>query len=294
MCLKTMSGAATAIHYLIEQQSVAHERRTLVDCITLRGRDLRPDSAAHCDGKVFAPLGLLNDERALLLSIEKLYCVNHMGRAVKFDIDMCFDSVAALAATAVETASLHPDIVGSVTTYAYPTSTELCNAGVVPAAHRCVYRANLASVRYDVIQYAGKEESILNARSSVVLTPTVAPTPAAHQFEVFHQTDPFLVFLLQNRPRFKTIADADVRPLAGAPQHYRVAKHAVALVKQFFADAVFPLFHYTSAKALRFKCVAEGDAIDDNATLTIMFQLEYVVIVQKEARFEDTTTRLNL
>lgn len=293
-----MSGAATAIHYLIEQQSVAHERRTLVDCITLRGRDLQADSAAHCDGKVFAPLGLLNDERALLLSIEKLYCVNHMGRAVKFDIDLCFDPVvAALAATTATTASLHPDIVGSVTTYAYPTSTELCNTGVVPAAHRCVYRANLASVRHNVIQYAGKEESILNARSSVVLTPTVAPTPAAHQFEVFHQTDPFLVFLLQNRPRFKTIADADVRPLAGAPQHYRVAKHAVALVKQFFADAVFPLFHYTSAKALRFKCGVvndtEGD-IDDNATLTIMFQLEYVVIVQKEARFEDTTTRLNL
>ncbi len=287
------------MHYLIEQQPVVHQRRTIVDCVTLRGPHLVPDSR-HASGELFSPLGLLEgDERALLLSINMLYCTNDTGRTVKFTIDFCFDE-KPVDIPASASKRLHPDLVGHVCVTLYPSpAVTRINGGVVPSSHQLIYRANVAALdKFDMIQYAGMEESIRNARSGAALPPSVVPP--AGEFEIFLQTDPFLVFLMQKRALFgDEIVDEDIRPLAGTPHHYRVTKRAANRVRSVFNDAVFPLFHYTTAKSLRFRCdaSAEGDifaAADPEASLTVLFQLEYLVIARRDPHFEDTTTRIRL
>jgi hypothetical protein len=295
-----------AVHYLIQQQDVMHEQRTIVDCITLRGPDLVPDER-HAGGVLFAPLGLLRDERALLLAIRKLYCTNDTGQVVEFVVDLCFEPLFEAAAVengskaaAVEhgpKAALHPDRTGRVATRVYPSApmeNRTLNSGVVPPMQQCVYQANLSNMRYDITQYAGLEDSIRNARSGAAVPPAIAPPAGA--FEIFTQNDPFLVFMMQNRSRFATIADEDIRPLAGMPEHYRVKKHAVQTVRRFFEDAIFPLFHYTQSNSLRvtWTKVKQVDVCSFEATLTVMFELVYIVIVQRDPKVQTTTTRLKL
>ncbi len=306
--MKNNKGSAT--YYLIAQQSIVHDVRTVVDCVTARveqdGVTVTLDSR-HADGSMLQ-LGLRDGERALIKSLKLLYCTNDTGHEVRGDIDLCFDPPRPAGSDDVGKKPSspspppphplpdHPDRSGHVITYLSTTGH-----GVVTKRHRRLYKPNFSNIDFDMLSFLGMEHSISNARSGVIVPSNlVGDRSAVASCQIFLKTDPFFVFLLAT----KTLVgwpDEHVRAVQGLPDHYSVENSTVERVRALCVRSVFPMFRYCTRPSLRFKWTVEADAGDGddlmhtNATIVAMFEIKYYVVYQRVPKFNDVTlTRIKL
>ena len=186
----------------------------------------------HYGGRIFPQLRLQPGERAVILSIKLKWCSNNTGRDVHFEVHDMFR-------TRMSGKSAHPDNTG-VVTLMIPAR----HCGPVPTISQNIYEPNLVNLGIPIIQYAGMEESILNARSTAILTE--GSEHRNTEYEVFHQSDPLLVFLLRHMNAWSkdTIGAQDVLRLKDMNM-YKVKRTAVKAARDIFERAIFPLFCYT-------------------------------------------------
>jgi len=270
--------------YLIAQQSIVHELRNSVDCITVRFDDGRlVVDARHASGTLL-PLRLRSFERVMVRRVRKLYATNDTGRAIEFDIDMCFEARARAGDTPEQTGHIQ-------------TVIEARNQydGIVADHERLLYEPNMYNLGYDLTPFIGMEHSIGCARSGSILPATLFPD--GQNFEIFLDTDPFFVFMLHHKALMQW-PERDVEPIASHKGHFRVAKTTAERVRAFAARTLFPMFHYTVGESLRFACRALDDGpaapVDPAATATVMFEVEYIVICQSVPKFIDTSMRMKI
>jgi hypothetical protein len=288
-------------HFLVRQPALEHEIRVREDCVvwTSVGGDgtLKPD-ARHATGHVFQ-LDLRNgSECALITCIELTYATNDTGKEIAMAFMDLFDA-AARDEEHDEDGPLprpphqHPDFTGRVD-FVIPAHAN----GTVPRDLRILYAPNLTNLGVDLLPYAGLEHAIAGARSSAVLATPAAPNRyyenMAH-FEVFAETDPFLVFMMENLPCFPEIhVSTDIMLIKSKEgSFYRVSKRAVELVRAFFKTTIFPLFHYCKTSTLRLGWGVGGvggvggdEHQQHQHTVVCFFRIHYRVIRQGVPRCE--------
>jgi len=274
------SGVLTLLSYTPPDREV----RTLEDVVSMH---LMENERLECDpfhygGQLFPQLRLQKDERAIILSIKLKWCANNTGRDVHFEVHDLFR-------TRNNGRSEHPDNTGKVT-LVIPAR----HCGAVPALSQNVYQPNLVNLGIPVIQYAGMEESILNARSTAILME--GQQHRNDEYEVFHQSDPLLVFLLRHMNAWPSVSAQDVLRLKDMSM-YRVKRSAVNVARSVFEKAVFPLFCYTHKdnkphlvwnKAMEPPPLLPDHLVNDStlppmqdtgfAMLTFRVEMEYVLV----------------
>ncbi len=291
-------------HYLVSQQAIVHERRTVVDCVTAHldettGElvfDSRHATKGACGGTLL-PLGLRSHERAVPYKLRQLYVTNDTGRTVTMAIDLCYEAKPIGA-------KQNPDDTGIVT-FDIPPSNHIF-FGCVPDVARRLFKANLYNLGYDLTSFLGMEHSIANARSGAVVSPELIIDKG---YELFLDTDPFLVYLLGNKTQLDW-PDHHVQPLVNHKGYYMVAKPTLERARAFAVRVLFPLFHYTTAEKLLFQVASRPETTppthDEQAglsnvlnkqaprTLVIMLEFQYIVIYQSVPKFVNTTERLKI
>lgn len=188
----------------------------------------------HQQGRVFTNLGLRPGDRALILSLRLTYSANNSGRDVHLDLCNVFEARKG-------NTTKHPDVTG-VIHIVIPAR----HNGVVPESAQMIYRPNLVNLGVPIIQYAGMEEAILNARSSAI-TVEAAHDEAGRRpsYQVFQEGDALLVYMQQHAHLWKhQIGPQDIVQLKSGG-YYKVSNEAVRLAQSVFKTALFPLFCYT-------------------------------------------------
>lgn len=291
-----MKGSATShttnIHLVKYALPVKQCKSTTdVVCLHLLKADeqtLFPD-ARHVNGEHVCDLKLAAGDRALVLAVDLVYYTNDSSSRLEMDLDLRFSSCVEVSAAS--TASLHPDYTGHVKFVLEPG-----HQGKVSESDRRLYEPNFLNLGFDLLPFAGQEHAILQPKSWVV---TDAHNQIQYDYEVFPRTDPFIVFIVENRQHFKWITQSDILICDKDKMHYKVRKDAVERVRTFFKDVAFPLFHYTRSNgfSLAWKVVGrlivpEDEDYDDQplkndgfAMVVMVLEVTYVVIKQDLAQF---------
>lgn len=223
-------------HHLIQYELPQKVQRTCKDCITFHltnNGQLEPDDR-HADGVVF-DFGLKPGQKAIILSIDMTFCTNDTDRNVELELQDIFGASPTLLSEG------HPDVTGKVRFLLSRHAN-----GIVPKSNRLLYEPNFMNLGFPVIQYAGLEHCILNARSTAI-SYEGAPEP---DFEVFKRADHLIVFILQNVTQFKEIGKHDIILLPDN-EHYKVSKRAIKVIRSFFETTVFTLFRYTTQNHMK-------------------------------------------
>ncbi len=299
-------------HHLVKYSEPQKQIKTCVDCVTfhLTAQGTLQSDARHADGRVF-DLGLRQGEKAIITKISMLYCTNDTERNVELELYDMFGPEEKMDGSDLlgffrEAEHKHPDQTGRVR-FILPKSAN----GKVPHAERLIYEPNLSNLGFPVIQYAGLEHSILNARSTAVSYES-APHPG---FEIFKRTDHLIVFLLENKAYFKR--DIGLDDIIALPdgEHYKVSQKAIVRVREFFETSVFPLFRYTTTNHVRVSWVSHEDLPqvptpshlqtpaeakhaarrNEGFSIVVLFlEIEFVVVEQGPLRYQCTQKDLKI
>jgi hypothetical protein len=229
-----------ARHYVVEHAITLRREHTAYDvlCLSSDGADARH----ACDGgaQLFR-LKLRDGERAVLRRLRLVYCTND-GAPVRARIHL-FESAGRGA---------HPDQTGVA-------EVVLAGDGEVPKHDTLVYEPNWANLGFDAMPYAGLEDAIAGARSSV------AGNSAG--LVLFDKNDPFADFVMRHGPRF----GLDLQPQVDG-EYYAFAQAGVEKVQAWFGEQLMPLFRYTEGAGLRVTWEAAVKPV------VAMFRLDYAVI----------------
>jgi hypothetical protein len=269
-----MRGSGIAVHYLLEHTPVQRELKSREEVVCFHYTSQLVCEDSHADGQVF-DLQLKPTERALITAINLVYCRNHTGREIR----MCL----RLPHSKDDTDTLHPDLSGNVY-FVVPASGA---NGTVPKRDMMLYEPNFFNLGFDLIPFLGMEHSILNARSSAILSSEEYQQRPAVDFELFLLSDPFLAFMLREKAKLKFIGQNDILVLPDK-KHYKVSKTVVERMRGFFAEKVFPLFLYVETNHL---CLTwpqtVSEPVDDGAEqrrnggfgiIVLRFTIDYYVV----------------
>jgi len=231
----------------------------------------------HLGGSI-CKLELGEQQRALILKVQLIYTHNESDAQIFADLGPLFE----VSDVPEHAESAHPDKTGVVR---FMVPGRRWN-GVVDPGARDLYAPNLVNLGINILQQAGFENSILEARSTVVCDVGIIINPA---FQAFHSTDPLFAFLLLHKQHFVELHSDDIRMQNETV--YLVRTSLVEQVKAFFRDIVFPHLRYTQAKALPLRCHFTSDAPN---TMMLMFTTDYLVISPSVPAFKSTDIKLNI
>lgn len=282
-------------HHLIKYNLPEKQAKSAEDCICFHmmkdnTNQLFADGR-HPQGQHVLNLNLAPSERAIVLGIEVLYYTNDTKTLIEMVLDLKFVRPPAGGAdSGRNTSSRHPDSTGLVRFILEPG-----HKGQVAKVNRKLYEPNFINLGLNVLPFAGQEESILNARSFAIAS---ADSSLQHDYELFGRSDPFIVFVIENRQHFNWLRQSDIL-LCKDNIHYKVQKDALQRVRAFFRDAIFPLFKYThqssftlSWKALSQHVIDENNDYEDDvlqndgfSMVVVMLKVDYVVIKPDLAQF---------
>lgn len=252
-------------HVLVVRQEVVHEQRNVVDTLCFNGTYGTPDQRHanfHC-----LPIRLQPGEKALILSIQLLYCTNDTDQEWRFQLSgELWDGQNGV-----------PPLSIVVPPHA---------KGAVPSLDRLVYRNEVVAKAPEFIQYLGQEHAILGAHSTCV-----GGGGASADFQLFREKDPFLQFLRAHWSTFPELNEFDIQ-LADDEKEpiYQVSQRAVERVTHFF-KTVFGKIRYktrSDESPLSLRCpekerfILPGDGAEAVTAafsgVVIMLSLDYVVV----------------
>jgi len=273
------------IEDIVVMNLVSHNGKTVLEC-----------DSFHKGGRIFKSLSLQEGEKAVITSIRLLWSANGSNREVNFEIQDLFT-------TREGNSKDHPEVSGVVKLLIPPR-----HHGPVPKSAQLIYQANFLNVQgVTLVHYLGMEDSILNARSSVVdadLESFAAGTRP--DFQVFYITDPLLVFILDHKKLWKgekTIRPQDIMQCKNNPKYYKVSKRVVEQAQHDFRYSVFVNFcytHYSHKMHLVWDPQMEGppeypphmverkeeeEQINGMGMIVFRMELEYIVIKNKLQMF---------
>lgn len=270
---------------------------TVTDAVTftvIQGR-LVPDERHRVLGAdhlvQVCPLKLKPFEKAIVTSFETMYALNDFSVPLEFHVEPMFqvhpEAMYKPDDLIVEDDNdeKHPDETGTPR-FQIP---ERGRDGLIHPDLRCIYKPRYMDLGFNVPAYAGMESHILDANSTCITEKGIDAS-----FAVFANNDPFMVFVLENRNKFKDLRDNDI--LASKTDGiYLVKRTFVERVQSFFRSTLFPLFHYTTNDSVRFAWktkVSVKDAACTHPIVTILFQLEYILISPLVPFVKSQTTHL--
>lgn len=237
------------------------------------------------------PLKLKPHERAIVTSFETMHALNDFRVPLEFRVEPMFephpDAVYIPEDSVVDddNGQKHPDETGT-SKFQIP---ECGRDGLIHPDSRSIYTPRYMDLGFNVPAYAGMESHILDANSTSITEKGIDSS-----FAVFANNDPFMVFVLENRNKFKDLRDNDI--IASKTDGIYLVKRAfVNRVQSFFKSTLFPLFHYTTNDAIRFAWttkVALSDATCTHPVVTILFRLEYILITPLVPFVKSQTTLL--
>lgn len=186
---------------------------------------LVPDSR-HPDGKLLFRHGFGCEPGAegsyYIRSVKMKWAENYWNEPVTFEIQgLLLEGHGGIG---------HPDQSGIISFTVEPR-----NYGVLSQEEQLIYEPNHVNLGFDISPYFGLEHAILSGRSLAF------PEEANPLYDVYQEGDPLLVFLKQHKehPHFKNI---EILQSKSNPLYFLVSKAGVEKVKQFFKDALFPMF----------------------------------------------------
>jgi len=255
--------------WLASHVAPPEKRRIATDILVLQpnGTVLIPDDD-HKDGHFFS-LPLEPHERAVIVAIRIKFARNPFNQPIRLRFVRVFDPNEAKQKT-----HHHPDFTGQMD-FVIPAHAN----GVVPEQDKLIYQPNIVNLSNGkLLRFAGMEHAILGAHSTVV----AKMDGSKKESEVlFHPTDPFVVFMMEER---NTLFQAPlmfsarlVQAGAGDPM-YAIPKSLVEHAQTIFRDGIFPLFRYCSQKHIPIEWDAlEKPVAQQKTPLNNPFQLETVV-----------------
>lgn len=288
--LKPHTPQRHVYHHLVTHTFPHREARTVTDVVTFHmvNGKLVPDERHRVKGAAHliqvCPLKLKEHECAIISGFDLVYALNDFDVFLEFCVEPMFQVHPEADYTpedyVVETpeGEKHPDETGTPQ-FVVPARRY---DGVIHPDERCIYRPRYMDLGFNVPAYIGLETHILNARSTCVVQQGVT---FSQEYEPFMPTDPFAVYLMQNRHLFAELRDDDIclsqTSGEGESDIYLIRKTLVERVKDFFREALFPLFHYTRNDAVRFAWKTRPSIENTRCShpvVTLMFQLDYIVV----------------
>lgn len=264
-------------HFLNDFTVPEKRLEKVTDVVTLHllsdGKSVEFDSW-HCGGRVFSKLGLRQGERAVILSVKMTYASNSTKAPVKLCLQNLFQPRKGT--------SKHPDVTGHVA-FHVPAN----QASVVSKVHQTIYEPNLRNLGVDILPFAGLEDSISDARSTVVLEEgdigslSASSMDRGSAYELFRQSDPILVFMLTHSQAWHNneLGPQDITYLKSAGV-YKVKRPALEQARSFFKRAIFPLFCYTYPHhEMTLVCESDIEPLNDGfAIVVLVLEMEYMVV----------------
>lgn len=312
------AGGGHYHHHLIQYHHPEKEYRTVTDLVTFHLRDgkMVPDHrhlVPSEDGQEYlfqcCPLGLKDRQKALLLDFKLLYTLSDFDMPLQFAVETMFpvdDRTVEMAHhdVVVEDDEMHPDFTGSAVIHIPPSNL----SGPLPSENRVIYRPrfyDLAQGGFNVPQYAGTEGHILNARSNHIMVDELShlrqDDDPENQYVAFLYTDPFVVFVMEHRHHFKEERSDDIRILEGEAKQggsvYLIRRPFVERIQQFFKNAVYPHFNYTTNDAIRFAWKTgpkQSKSTTNDPVVAFMVQLDYMIISPHLPRIEVRGTQIKV
>ncbi len=262
---KTSMNNKGVDHYLIHYEEPSKEVRTVTDCIVfvngIADTGHAASNAAHFKLCTITPLG--DDDEIIILDVKVMY--THSDYTTSYTLE-------TLPMWKASKGEHHPDLKGGVFSIPIPGDAF---RGPIPPDSRLLYQPRFKQTRGDgvpILQYVGFEDRITGGHSTVVTSST--GNHGTHQ--PFNQTDPLLVFLLQNKHRFNTTRPSDIHKHEPTGT-YLVHNSLVTNIKSFFVEQIFPLIHYTKIPHLTLQW-KDGIGPTDPGIIMCMVTLDYMVI----------------
>ena len=288
---------------LVQYEEVRKKIKTATDCIVFQHvngsfeADVQHSIKDNPDVFRICILNLKPEERALITKVSLLYTHNDLEDTATFDVDPLFESSPFSPLRSTAHSGSHPDEEGGRSVIVVPGNY---HRGVVDGEYRAVYEPMLVHLGINILQYAGMESHIINARSSYIGPAGLMNGPGMF----FLATDPLLVFLLNHKHHFKNIDPEHIRCVPsecgshGGVPVYVVHKELVARVQSFFQTSIFPLLNYTNTDAIQFRWSKDGcPQVQDNThpVIMMMMSVDYITMSTTAlTKFESISTQLNI
>lgn len=274
--MKSEKGVAR--HFLTHIEWREKEIRTVTDAIIFHKNSagvMIPD-ARHSDNCI-CPLTLKDhSQRVIIIKMELLYTHNECDTQFLADIGPVFH------AENTQSEHAHPDKTGVIR---FMIPGKRC-CGVIDPGMRIIYQPNLVNLGINLLQYAGMENSILEARSTAISQKGILNSG----YMAFMLTDPLLGFLLTHKQHFTALHAKDI--IKQDDGIYLVRTPLVTQVQEFFRDTVFPHIKYAMVTSLPLKCHFLGHQVPD--TLMLMVSTDYMVISPQIPTYKTSDIKLNI
>lgn len=249
-------------HFLTVFEQPAKNIKSVTDVILFRKVDGRMVPDAHHSDMMVCPLTLGLHDKALILKVAILYTHNETARPFSCTLGPMFDPDESVE----DADTLHPDHTG-VIKFILPGRRW---HGIIEPTASVIYEPNLTNLSINILQYAGLESHILEARST-----TVGVHGTSNDYTLFNVTDPLFVFLMAHKNHFPELTSDEIKKRTDTI--YSVSKVLVKRVQQFFRNAIFPLLHYTKMKKLQFTCNFEAhEELPD--LLMAQISVDYMIV----------------
>lgn len=273
-----MSEKGVVRHFLTQIEWREKEIRTITDVIIYHknAAGLMVPDALHSNNCI-CPLNLKDhQQRAIIVKMELLYTHNECDTQFLVDVGPVFEGDN----THLEAA--HPDKTGIIR-FMIPGKR---SHGVIDPGMRIIYQPNLVNLGINLLQYAGMENAILEARSTVVSHNGILNSG----YMAFMLTDPLIGFLLTHKQHFTALHARDI--IKQNDGIYLVRTPLVIQVQDFFRDTIFPHLKYTTVKNLPLKCHFLGHQCPD--TLMVMVSTDYMIVSPQIPTYKTKDIKLNI
>lgn len=225
------------------------------------------------------PLHLKPGEKAVVLGLCVVYSQNDYADLVVFNVDPLFDRE--------EGDEPERTNIFVHTRIAIPGNW----CGEISSEDAAVvYKPNLYNLGFQAFQYIGSEGHIMSARSTII-----GYNGMSDEYQAFGIADPFTVFVLTNRDKFKDMKSDDVKMIE---QRYFFKRAFVEQVRNIFRLAIFPLIKYTTKDHIRFKfkdsIQPSSNSIYNVPIILFRLQLTFIVVRQEIPIYNIQKTTIKL
>lgn len=217
------------------------------------------------------PLNLKANEQAILSKLDILHVQTDFQTELEFRVEPFSDNNNNTDDGNEEEAEI---------TYTIPPHS---HDGSIHPERTAIYQAPFHQFNFNVPAYAGLEHAILNKRSSCVNTDGLN-----EGYEAFMPHDPFMVFLLEHGYLFANMKSNDIckRYISEDGEYMFLVRSSLCnQASEFFEDAIFPQFTYTTRDAVRMAWKYDNmsnnlvhGAVCNDPIVVLRFRLEYYVI----------------
>lgn len=274
-------------HHLILYEEHNKESRTITDTVILTWNGEQKIFEADerhktGDPHVFraCPIRLKKGEKAIILGLSMLYSHNDLETPIELYVRPLFEVPKAeddvVDDDNVDVIPAHPDVTGKLKI----TIPGNHFYGAVPLEDRLLYQPNLVHLGINILQYAGTEDAIKNARST-----GVSDQGIRYDTQVFMATDPLVEFLMTHRRHFPELHADDIRQITVPPDKgggiaYHLKNYMVKRVREFFTHNIHPMFRYTTKQDVQlfWPMPANLNSCSERPVIMFMLKLDYVVV----------------